>query len=150
MLRSAQTRLTSTVCAAAAACLLTTPTADALGSASGPTACSSGVAAVSYQGRTWCPGDVPSVKQTAYGTGTRIVLPAVYVTSRSGLTVKVSGGRMCSGESCSGATQTLTVRFSTSPVPSPGSFVDLYGVTTSGGLTPKGFVNRGVISCPDC
>lgn len=107
--------------------------------------CASGAAPVSYQGTSYCPGYIFGVRRTLYGVSTRIVLRGVVVELVSGTRVRVSGGPSClPTEWCGQTIPSLTVTFpARSAVPAYGDMLSLYGITTTGGLTPVGFQVTG-------
>ena len=104
-----------------------------------------GCYAVLYKSLWYCRASISVVSSTAYRTGKRVVLTGVSVTSHTTSTVTVSGlewppcppGMFCGA---SATVVSLTVRWSGSARPADRTVVDLYGVTTTGNLTPVGYV----------
>ena len=95
---------------------------------------------MTYLGSVYCVGYTYGVPRTLYGVGTRIVLQGVSVDSVNRDVVEVSGFPSCGpGEWCGQTAVTISVTFGTAPPLRPGDVINLYGTTTTGGLTPSAF-----------
>jgi len=118
-----------------------TPTASASPTAAPSPTCPG----LSFQGQWYCNAAISGVSTNAYGTGKRVVLRGVSVTSTTTTTVVVAGlestpcppGYFC-GAILSGVS--LNVAWSGTSRPAQGQVINLFGVTSTGTLTPAGYV----------
>lgn len=124
------------------------PTATASPSPGPVTACTS-EATVTFEGALYCPGLIVGVQSGVYGVPGRVVLLGVTVVDVSGPMVYIMGGPAClpdptsqEPQYCAATVKGMAVNFSgADSLPTPGTGVDLFGVTEPGGsITPEGFV----------
>jgi hypothetical protein len=106
---------------------------------------------VRFAGADYCPGTIAGVRGSSYGTGTRIVLRGVTVTTVTTGTVTVAAwvARPCPPGMFCGAGMTLdslTVSWRGTSRPAYGDVLDLFGRTVTSSLTPVGYVKTGY--CP--
>jgi hypothetical protein len=119
-----------------AALVVTSPASNAVTPTCTPT---------SFNGQLYCPGTISGVTRTAYGVGSRVVLPGVSVTARTTNTVTVQAWEStpCPAGYFCGASmtlRTLTVTWKGNQRPAVSSAIDIYGSTTNASLTPSGYV----------
>ncbi len=104
-----------------------------------------GCGAVLYQSRWYCQATISKVKATAYGVGKRVVLTGASVTARTSTSVTLAMLEypVCPPDTWCGSSITverMTMPWSGSNRPAARTVVDLYAITTSGSLTPVGYI----------
>ena len=106
-------------------------------------------APVLFGGASYCPAYLSYVLATAYGVGQRVVLQGL-VTAVGGTTVTIEAGSPCypADAYCGQTLIAAPAAFPAgAPLPGPGEYVNVYGVTVTGGLAADGY--EFLFSCPD-
>ncbi|HEX8509661.1 MAG TPA: hypothetical protein VF635_09230 [Propionibacteriaceae bacterium] len=127
-----------------------TPAASVSSPASTTTA-SCAFPTVRFNGATYCPATIVGVRNTVYGTGTRVVLKGVTVSKVTTTTVTVAvwtsppcpPGKFCGGLM---TLESLTMSWTGTSRPAYGDVLDLFGRTITSTITPVGYIKTGY--CP--
>ncbi|MGI3782220.1 MAG: hypothetical protein ACRYG2_15775 [Janthinobacterium lividum] len=103
----------------------------------------------SFGGQHYCPADVEGLIATRYGVGRRVWLRVIVLDVGSdGVLVGQQRGPFCDQGTCDFAVSGTNVGWSGTHRPAPGAVVNLFGTTTSEGLTVAGYVFTGMCEDP--